>query len=78
MRTLQLTFGAFVEIAASKDISRGHVRPVVMARGRAFDAQCQGTTEADALTGLAEYYEAVARELHNAARDAARSPEVHS
>jgi hypothetical protein len=61
-----------------RDLELGNARAFAqcLARGRALDANCQGKTEADALTGLAEYYEHVARELHNAARDAAREAAV--
>ena len=67
MKVLQFTFGAFVEI-----LGRSDGTGKVIANGRAFDARCEGRTEADALTGLAEYYESVARELHYQARLANR------
>jgi hypothetical protein len=70
MKILQLTFGAFVEIAPDPnhvDSQTGRKRAVVYARARAMDAQCEGRTESDALVGLAECYERAARQLRHAA-----------
>lgn len=72
MRTIQLTFGAFVEITNSKDVQGNRIRSVVRASGRALDMQSQGISEADALIGLAEYYEHISRNLRDAAQEAAR------
>jgi hypothetical protein len=72
MRTIKLTFGAFVEISNSKDVQGDRIRSVIRASGRALDMQSQGISEADALIGLAEYYEHIARNLRDAAQEAAR------
>jgi hypothetical protein len=72
MRTIKFTFGAFVEITNCKDVQGDRIRSVIRANGRAFDMQCQGISEADALIGLAEYYEHLARDLRDAAQEATR------
>jgi hypothetical protein len=75
-KTINLHFGAFVEVADTKDVEGTRIREVFLARARALDAQCQGRTESDALRGLAEYYGSVANNLHNHARLAERTWQV--
>jgi len=78
MKTIQLPFGVFVELADDKVTDRTafgteRTRPVVNARARATDSSCVGSNEADALNGLAEVYEHMASQLRHEARLASRT-----
>lgn len=77
MKTIQLIFGSFIEVARTLDAAgTDTTRSMVMARARAMDAECIGKTESDALDGLAEVYEHAAAEMRRYSMLASRQWKV--